>query len=78
MMKRDAIERQSTEYLRRLEKWQLARWKRRLELLNETYDDLWVIREVLKEREHDKISLVGTVQVYNVKDKGKSIFSKFL
>ena len=50
MMKKEALERQSTEYLHLLEVWQLKRWKRRLELLNQTYVDLWSIREVLNER----------------------------
>ena len=53
MMKKEALERQSTEYLYLLEVWQLKRWKRRLELLNQTHEDLWLIREVLKGRKHD-------------------------
>jgi hypothetical protein len=57
MMKKEALERQSTSYLVLLEEWELIRWKRRLELLNETTDDLWSIREVLKERESNPIFL---------------------
>ena len=57
MMKKEALERQSTSYLEKLERWELTRWKRRLELLNETTDDLWSIREVLKERKPDPIFL---------------------
>ena len=51
MMREDAIKRQSTECLKRLEKWYLLRWKRRLELLDETLEDLHLIREVLNERD---------------------------
>lgn len=59
MMKKEALERQSTSYLEKLERWELIRWKRRLELLNETTDDLWSIREVLKEREPHPVFFKG-------------------
>jgi stalled ribosome rescue protein Dom34 len=50
MMKKEALDRQSVSYLIKLERWELIRWKRRLELLNETTNDLWLIREVLQEK----------------------------
>ena len=50
MIKENALKRQSTEYLKKLDKWYLLRWKRRLELLIKTTEDLWLIRRVLNER----------------------------
>ena len=54
MMREEVIERQSTEYLKRLDKWYILRWKRRLELLNETTKDLWLLRRVLNDRDNRK------------------------
>ena len=50
-MKAESIRMHSTAYLKPLEKWYLLRWKRLLELLNETTKDLWLLGRVLDERD---------------------------
>ena len=49
-MRKEALKRQSTKYLISLERWYVLRWKRRMKLLNETTNDLYSMREVLKSR----------------------------
>ena len=49
-MRKEALKGQSTKYLISLERWYVLRWKRRMELLNETTNDLYSMREVLKSR----------------------------
>lgn len=65
MMGKEALKRQSTSYLELLEIWALKKWQRRLKLVNETTNDLWLIRKVLKKRKKEwnditGITLIGT------------------